>query len=606
MGFLILTHPSGQAAAAFERMIEDLTSRSDWRVGYRVYGLAVLVEGAHPPIVQPIAGPQGVVGVVVGEIFDRAATLAGQARPMDLKGLADLEPVDACRWLVDHAWGAYAAVICSRQGPGPTILSDPSGGLPVFAWVRDAVTLVGSEAPEGEAAPADLAIDWPRLAEILTDRAQACGPPPLRGLTWVEPGCCRHGEGAGVRTVLWSPARVVRGARTVPSEAQFRGGLDATLAALALNAGIILCEVSGGLDSAVVAGSLAAIGRPPVRAVNFYRDQAEGDERAYARDVAGRTGTPLVEVRRGPLTLDVARLMATAGSVRPNFEALDFVYDDLLCQQIAAAHADTLFTGHGGDVVFYQLGAAEIAADLLRGVPCEGSRLARLADIARRTRRSVWSLAWEGLRGRPGQGSPKHLRATRIFGPVRPARPSHPWLQDLAGLTPAKRAQVGGLAISQGVFSRTRRGDLARLAHPLLSQPVVELCLAIPAPLLSSGEGERSLARRVFADRLPESVINRRSKGEVSVFLGQSVAASAGFLRPFLLDGRLAAQGLLDRSALEELLTAEALIWRDAYGEILAATVLEAWVRHWEGRLGTGLAAPAGSAASVGSTARAS
>lgn len=593
MAYLVLTHPSGEASVAFDRMLEDLAGRPGWRVALKAYGLAVLVEDrAAAPAVAPITGLQGVVGVVVGQAFDRAATRAGEAAHARLDGMAQLEPIEACQRLVDQAWGAYVAVLRPPRGPGPTILCDPSGGLPAFSWVRDDVTLVGSDLPEGLAAPAGLAIDWLRLADILADRIQARGPPPLRGLTWVEPGCCRHGVGAGDRTVLWSPGEIVRRARGVPAAETLRASLDATVAALALDADTILCEISGGLDSAIVAASLGAIGRPPVSAINFYRDQAEGDERAYARAVAERIGAPLAMVRREPLVLDAVRLMATAGAVRPNFEAFDFVYDDLLCREITAAGADVMFTGHGGDVVFYQLGAAEIAADLLRGAPCEGPRLARLGDIARRTRRSVWSLAWEALRGRPGQGSPKHLRASRILGPARTVAPSHPWLQDLGGLTPAKRVQVAGLAISQGVFSWTRRGDQARLAHPLLCQPVVELCLAIPAPVLSSGEGERSLARQLFADRLPPIVADRRSKGDVSVFLGRSLAASATFLRPFLLDGRLAQQGLVDRAALDDLLTAEALIWRDAYGEILAATVLEAWVRCWEARIAAGAETP--------------
>ncbi|MDI1364248.1 MAG: lasso peptide isopeptide bond-forming cyclase, partial [bacterium] len=163
--------------------------------------------------------------------------------------------------------------------------------------------------------------------------------------------------------------------------------------------------------------------------------------------------------------------------------------------------------------------------------------------------------------------------------------PSHAWLTDLSGVSPAKRQQITALASNLNVNGATGRGELARIVHPLLAQPIVELCLAIPAPVLSAGERERSFAREAFAERLPRRIMDRRSKGEISVFLGRSLAASADFLRGFLLEGRLAARGLIDPAELAAALEPEALVWKDASKEILAAATLEAWVRHWEDRI---------------------
>jgi asparagine synthase (glutamine-hydrolysing) len=346
----------------------------------------------------------------------------------------------------------------------------------------------------------------------------------------------------------------------------------------------VLCEISGGLDSAIVATSLRAVGRPADQALNFYRVQAEADERVYAQAAAERAGAPLRCVERPLLALTEDGLMRGAGAFRPNFEILDTDYDDFTLAAIAGTQADIVFTGHGGDVVFYQLQAAALAADLLAGVPCEGSRLARLVEVSRRTRRSVWSLAAQAIRGRPNAAVAAASAAPRIIAP--PVRPGvwHPWMARLGAIPPAKRAQISGLALTQGVFADTRRGQAARQCHPLLSQPVVEACLAIPAPILSQGEGERSFARATFADRLPDNIVRRRSKGDISVFLGRTLALNAGLLRGFLLDGRLAAERVVDRAALEAVLHPEALIFQNAYGEILAATVLEAFVRYWEAR----------------------
>jgi asparagine synthase (glutamine-hydrolysing) len=457
---------------------------------------------------------------------------------------------------------------------------------------------MGSSIPDGIAAPQGLAIDWGLLADILADPPRAGGAPPLSGLAWIPPGMARHGAGAATLTTLWSPATFARRhhRRTQAAgpelEAALAQAVDGSISALAAGAERILCEVSGGLDSAIVATSLVALGHRPVRATNFYRDQAEADERRYAQAVADQIGAPLATMVRSPMLMSEESIAFSARSVQPNFNAVDIEYDHLLAREIAEAKADVMFTGHGGDVVFLQIGAAELAADLLRGEPCEGGRLARLGDLARRTRRSVWSLAWQALSGRPGTGSPEQMASRMsVARPRGTLGRGHPWMQDLAGVTPTKRLQIGGLVLSQRVFHETLRGDLVRQAHPLLSLPVVELSLSIPAPLLSSGEGERTLARRAFAHRLPGSIVNRRSKGDISVFFGKSMARSVGFLRPYLLDGRLMAQGLLDRDALEAILDPDALIWRDDYGQILAAATIEAWVRHWEGRIAVGFAA---------------
>lgn len=597
MGYLVLSHPPGQSQAAFAVMTQALARQPAWTQMFTAYGLAAFVSGPRPPRVTPLIGAAGVGGLLVGEAHDRAATAAGRAAAADLAGLADQDPLDAGRRLIANAWGDYVAVLAPDRRTPPALFAAPMGALPAFAWTRNGVTVMGSEIPDGPSAPENLTIDWDRLRDILREPARAGGAPPLRGLRWIPPGTMRHGRDAADLTPLWSPAAVVRAQKGVIKTAgpelaaRLRQTVDATVLAQAGASQPILCEVSGGLDSAIVATSLTAVARPPARLTNFYRDQIEADERAYAQAVADRIAAPLVTMVRAPMTMSEATLAFSARSVQPNFNAVDIEYDRLLQRQIEEVGAARLFTGHGGDVVFLQIGAAELAADLLAGAPCEGSRRARLADIARRTRRSVWSLAWQAVTGRPGFGAPERLVDRVPLAGLAPAGPGHPWTQDLDDLTATKRLQVGGLVLSQRVFHQTLRDDQVRQAHPLLSLPVVELSLAIPAPLLSSGEGERTLARRAFADRLPPSILARRSKGDISVFFGQSLARSVAFLRQYLLGGRLAEQGLLDTRSLDALLDPDALIWRDDYGQILAAATLEAWVRHWEGRIESGLAA---------------
>lgn len=578
-----MSAPAGRASEAFAAMLSDLQERQGWRLALSAFGLAALVKGQRPPEIAPAAKLFKTDGVLVGRVFDKRADAEGRARRADLESLVDIEPLQAGRLLCSACFGNYVAVFAQDRA-APTVLRAPSGAIDAFTWRRGPVSIVADEIPEGLAAPEDLAVDWDGVGAVLARSSRAVARAPLSGVKGLDPGVCRHGIGWSQDTVLWSPAAIARQGPIGASHEDLRATVDLAISAELDGATRVLCEISGGLDSAIVAASLWAMGRAPHAAINFWRDQAEADERVYAQDAALAAGVPLRAVRRDLMRLSDEAVAFPARSVRPNLAAIDPDYDALLVDAIGAACADVLMTGHGGDVVFLQVGAAEVAADLLCGARCEGARPARLADIARRARRSVWSLAWETMSGRRSAHAPQAGLEERDFVLARPDRALHPWTSDTRGISHARRVQIEGLVNSLGLVARTRRGDAARIAHPLLAQPVVELCLRIPTPILSSGEGERTFARQAFADRLPTSIAERRSKGDVTTYFGRSMAANAGFLRGHLLDGRLVTQGLLDRARLEAALSPEAMIWRHTYGNLLLAAGLEAWVRHWEGR----------------------
>ena len=595
MGYIVLTHAGGRTADTFDALVSDLERRG-WSKVLAPYALAVLVRDVAAPPVRALGDWRGVVGAVIGEVFDRVALASDEADLFDLESLAALAHQDPGRLagvLAHAAFGDYVGVVRDRRDGSAVVFSDPLGGRPAFAWERDGVTLVGDAPPEGLAAPVGVSVDWAGVADLMADPRRMGAAPPLRGVTWIAPGVCRSGPGLAKTETTWTPAKATARGRGRGDPEGLRRAVDGTLRAFLIGRQRVLCEISGGLDSAIVAASLKAIGRPADGALNFYRGQAEADERIYAQAAADEAGVALVCVERELLALTPEAIMAGAGAFRPNFEILDTDFDDLAIAAIARTGADIVFTGHGGDVVFYQLAAADLAGDLLRGAPCVGSRAARLAEVALRTRRSVWSLAAQALRGRPSARVQALMSAPVILAPARGKGVWHPWVMDYGHLPPAKRAQIRGLALTQGLFSHTRRGASARLCHPLLSQPVVEACLETPAPILSQGEGERSFARETFADRLPQIIATRRSKGDISVFLGRTLAKNVPMLRDFLLEGRLVAQGVLKRQDLEAVLSPEVLIFRNAYGEIVTATVLEAFVRYWEGREAAIAGAPA-------------
>jgi asparagine synthase (glutamine-hydrolysing) len=134
------------------------------------------------------------------------------------------------------------------------------------------------------------------------------------------------------------------------------------------------------------------------------------------------------------------------------------------------------------------------------------------------------------------------------------------------------------------------------LIHPLLAQPMIELCLAIPSFELVRGGRDRALAREAFAAWLPPAVVQRRSKGGLFSWYARLAAASAPALRAHLLDGVLAGAGLLDRAAVEAALDPDDLIRTGDGVDLIAAAAVESWVRHWQTRIpdAAGAARPRG------------
>lgn len=582
MAYLVMTGPAGRPSEVFAAILADLQARG-WRLDVSAFGLAALTKGDRPPAVTPVTRRFRTDGVVIGRVIEREADPQGRAKRADLELLAELDPMQACHRLCADFFGGYIVVLAQDRS-APVALRSPSGMVDAFTWRSGPVSFVGDDIPVGLAAPADLAVDWGGVEAVLARPVRSVAKAPLVGVTGLDPGSCRHGMAYADETALWSPATIARRGPLDVSHADLQATIDLAIDAELDGDDRVLCEISGGLDSAIIATSLAAAGRPPVGAVNFWRDQAEADERRYAEAVALKAGVPLKAVHRDLMRLGPDTFEISARAVRPNLAAADPGNDRALVDALQNTKADVLMTGHGGDVVLFQIAAVQLAGELLRGAPCQGSRIARLADIARRARRSVWSVAWESLTGR--------TRTTRWLPPInqrdfilaRPDADLHPWTKDRRGISPARRLQIEGLVNSLDLVAQTRRGEVARISHPLLSQPVVELCLRVPANILSSGEGERSFAREAFANRLPPQIVRRRSKGDVTSYFGRSMAANITFLREHLLDGRLVERGLIDRARLEAVLSPGVLIRRHVYGDLLFASGLEAWVRHWAGR----------------------
>ncbi|MBN9318278.1 MAG: hypothetical protein J0I28_01105, partial [Caulobacterales bacterium] len=456
------------------------------------------------------------------------------------------------------------------------LFRDPSGHVEALGWRLPQGWVAASELPPELAAgaqPRRLALDWDALAALLRDPRRVTDRLALQGLLPVSPGAMRRVLAGGEEQILWSPAAFAAAphASYEASREAVASAVDASVAAELSGDRPVLIEISGGVDSAIVATTAARFGaRDRGRFINFHTADRMGDERAFARAVAARAGVALIEIGKPELTLDAAALAAMPIGVRPSVNSLDHHYDAAVAEQAEAAGADRILTGQGGDIVFVQSPTPNIAHELWgRHVrrPRADPLWRQLEAAARWNRRSVWSLLGEAVR----------LRAAADALEKRSGR----------DLPPAKLGQMSLLARRAVFHGASLRGRQARLVHPLLHQPLLEAVLAAPVIDLARGGLGRSLAKDAFVGRLPDVVLQRRSKGDLTAYYGRMALRSLSVLREYLLEGRLAQEGLIDPAGVSAALDADRLIHEGDYPRLFRIVALEAFVRYWEGRLAT-------------------
>lgn len=555
-GYLFISWPLDQTSCRMAGTIRRAAIDAGCMTVDQTEGSWCGAIGPHPPPVHHL--PCG--GLVIGDFVPAASAPS-------LPAVASA--VDVAAHLTQSAWGRYVVIFRDATNQARSVYRDPSGALEAFSWRVGTLTILASATPDWliHAARPAAVIDWDRLADVLQTPAMVFSDIALQGLEAVNPGEWLDLQ-SGRRLPLWSPETISRDPFTsvIESVGTLRSSLDHVVSVLTRDKTDLGAEVSGGLDSAIVVGAHVARGGRLKFALNTYSSYIETDERAYAELVAAQSGVGLTRRARPYAQLDAEKLERSAGDPRPSQNGRDVFNDEAVADACRVAGVTALLTGKGGDALFFQGHTPLAFSDQwqAKGWRALGSPL--LPGVARWTRTSAWSVLSTARRHAALD------RESRRRGDLIPA--------------PAKRLQIALIKSGLAYYSTCRRADQVDMIHPLMSQPLIEWALRTPVYDLVEGGRDRALAREAFADRLPEAVRRRRSKGDYSAYFNHQIASNLAFLRSYLLDGRLAAQGLLDRPTFEALMDSDSLRWRGGATDVLAAASLEAWVRCWEARLG--------------------
>jgi asparagine synthase (glutamine-hydrolysing) len=345
----------------------------------------------------------------------------------------------------------------------------------------------------------------------------------------------------------------------------------------------VLLSVSGGLDSSIIAACLVEGGAETI-CLTMFADDPAGDERPFARALCTHLGLRLIERPYRLEDIDITEALG-AHLPRPRDRTQANAYERVHLQVAQELGADAFMTGNGGDNVFgYSQSAAPIADRYLtEGL---GKGLARsLLDVCAQTGCSIFDAAHQARQ--LVQGSPAHkVRPNPLFLDreflvgIRAIDLHHPWLDAPAGALPGKAAHISAVLRVQPNLEASR-GYYLPVLSPLVSQPIIEACLAIPTWEWRAGGRDRAVARRAFAEDLPAALLSRRVKGTPSRFAARLLDRFRAPIRDRLLGGRLAENRIIDKVGLERELVGDRPVPDLERVRILELVNVEAWLDHW-------------------------
>lgn len=534
--------------------------------------------------------------VILGDLFDADGLRVTDDR-LDalLRGTGKL-PFARAAALTQATWGRYLALFGEpATGRLTHVLRDPMGGILIYAAEADGVVLLSPSWPAWlcEAAALRLSVDDAVVAALLADPVVPLFRSALAGASLLDPGCLHALDARTAPVAVWSPQAVAAQARRGSlraAEAGLRDVVDRACRGLASHGSRIGLQLSGGLDSAIVLSGLAVEAPTAnIAAINLNAHHREDDERNYARAAAERLGIALVERQLSAAGMDLSQLAPAAALSAPRLYGLDVQQEAILADFARDAEVAAIWTGQGGDAVFFQMPYPELAIDYRRAMGARAYLSGFPWTVARRAHCSIWRIWGMMLRDQFGRRpSPATAVAYGAGFLTRNARAMigdtalrHPWLNDAASLPPGKQRQLEAIVNALVYLSPSARGRTMAVVHPLLSQPVVEYCLGLPVFALSGDARDRALARDAFRDRLPAAILARVGKGESSRYSNRALVANLGFLRDHLLEGELVRRDLLDRAQLAAMLDEDHLMTAPHARVLIFYAGVEAWLRRW-------------------------
>ena len=528
----------------------------------------------------------GDVGIALGHVFTRQRP-SRRILDMDVDSARGLE-ASAGGVLLEQCWGGFVAFLTNANRK-IIVVRDPSARMPCYYVRRPHLTLLASDAGMLVRAGAILPdIDWPYLAWHLSTPGYWSDRTCLESVCELPRGLrLTIDRGSQVVSAAWSPwAFTSAAASGRPDLEHFRDAVSDVVRSWAAIGEHVLVRVSGGLDSSIIADCLAKQSTP-FTCLTLVTDDPIGDERKHARRIASATGSELVEARFELQHVDVNRSVS-AHLPRPDGKAFAHSVFRIIDEVSNEKNADVVFDGGGGDHLFCSMRSALPVADALLSFGVNRQVWSAVGDVSALTSSTISDVVVEGVRLACSPRRHRWLRDDRFISkdalPTAPRGASHPWLDAVGCALPGRIAHATSIARAHNYIEQDRSLGGPDNISPLLSQPLIELCLGISTWWWTEGGCNRAVARAAFATSLPTETVNRRQKGSPSGFATQVFEAHRKAIRDLLLDGSLVREGICDARAIEKFFEQRGPVRDTSHSRIMQLADAEAWTSGWLSR----------------------
>jgi asparagine synthase (glutamine-hydrolysing) len=569
-----------------------------WICAFDTQGLTVFRSPDARPDLRTYVLPDK-CGVILGTLFHSGDTDAAE-KPVviDRRG-AQLYARDGGQQFTRDFWGGYVAFFNDPPNNRRSVIRDCSGKIPCFRVRATTMDLVFSDINDLRRLPlAPFTVNWDYLSAFLFYEQLQVRSAGLNELTEVLSGDIVEFRGSEVeQRVLWSPGDIARqGYRESESGAleELRSTVHRCVVRWASTYSNIIHSLSGGLDSSIVLACLSrAPERPAITCLNRYTALASEDERSFARLSAQQANVPLVERdwRYGDAQFD-CRLETLLPTAKPSMSVIGASLDMRTRNALAAeVGAEAMWTGQGGDHLFFQDLSSCGASDFIRQRGIRTGFASAIADAARLSGESYWSVARTAFSDwrTNAPWEPVHLKNRKSMFTTETKLPcqrlayvAHPWISEISGLPKGKQRQIWFLAEAANRHRPAATLEVAPEHHPLLSQPLMELCLRLPTYMLLLGGTPRGLVRSAFRGWVPSPILERRSKGGTTSYWMQTVRQSSSYLRDLILGGILHRERVIDGRALVPYLDFSQPLPIEVFPRLVACISAEIWLRSWK------------------------
>jgi asparagine synthase (glutamine-hydrolysing) len=498
-------------------------------LGHRRLSIVDVSGGA-----QPMSSSSGRTWIVFnGEIYNHPELLPRlRARGHVYKTRCDTETIlhlyeesgDGC---VESLRGMFAFAIWDRDEERLLLARDRLGIKPLYYALRDDELIFASEIKAILAAGVAAEFDEAVLPEYLATRFVSGEGTFFRGIKKLLPGrvlTWSRDTGAQIRR-YWRPPAA--GSKPVLARAEDLRERLAESARLHLMSDVPLgVFLSGGLDSAAIAGLVAPMVPGPLRTFSVGFDEAEANELPWARLAATAAGS----VHREVLVSKSAFFRALPLLVWHEDEPIAFTSSVPLYYLAKAAAEDVkvVLTGEGADEIFLGYNRYRITAwnerlgHAWRAVaPASARRFAaRAAKRDRRLSRTFLALGDDprDLALENFAVFPRDLRKallTRAPSDHAFAPAEEDWEEAPGGAAESMSRSDLGTYLVELLMKQDQMSMAASIESrvPYLDHELVEYAMSIPARSRLAGFRTKAILRDAVRDVVPASILRRRKMG---------------------------------------------------------------------------------------------